>query len=273
MGKVIRISEGQLKKIIKENSGTYMVLSNLVNLKNNIETILSFKHHPDFDKLITGEHAWAGDHITTSKDDIEEVANFMVGYYEEKNLTESNIDDLNPRSVKSLKKISSKINRFGHNWGIEKDNRTWPDIDGPDTRDEKEVLVGKNRDERIVSINHRIHEYLNLIDIVINKVKSGNYKEGLTWDKKKYTYSDEIEGYKKEIDRLKEIRKKYIEAKNLSESEMEIDESKNKPTNPKLWSSCLAWARSRYKVCPSAYCNGAAAKRYKSKGGGWRTVK
>ena len=105
---------------------------------------MSFKHHTDFDKLITGEHAWAGDHITTSKDDIEEVANFMVGYYEEKN---------------------------------------------------------------------------------------------------------------------------------LSESEMEIDESKNKPTNPKLWSSCLAWARSRYKVCPSAYCNGAAAKRYKSKGGGWRTVK
>lgn len=141
MGKVIRISEGQLKKIIKENSGTYMVLSNLVNLKNNIEKILSFKHHPDFDKLITGEHAWAGDHITTSKDDIEEVTNFMVGYYEEKN---------------------------------------------------------------------------------------------------------------------------------LSESEMEIDESKNKPTNPKLWASCLAWARSKYKVCPSAYCNGAAAKRYKSKGGGWR---
>jgi hypothetical protein len=56
---------------------------------------------------------------------------------------------------------------------------------------------------------------------------------------------------------------------NLNEEES-IDESKNKPTNPKLWAASLAWAKSRYDVCPSAYCNGAAAKRYKSKGGGWR---
>lgn len=55
--------------------------------------------------------------------------------------------------------------------------------------------------------------------------------------------------------------------------EYQIDEGKNKPTNPKLWAASLAWAKSRYKVCPSAYCNGAAAKRYKSKGGGWRKVK
>lgn len=55
--------------------------------------------------------------------------------------------------------------------------------------------------------------------------------------------------------------------------EYQIDESKNKPTNPKLWAASLAWAKSRYKVCPSAYCNGAAAKRYKSKGGGWKKIK
>jgi hypothetical protein len=52
-----------------------------------------------------------------------------------------------------------------------------------------------------------------------------------------------------------------------------LAEGENKPTNPELWAQCLAWARSRYKVCPSAYCNGAAAKRYKSKGGGWRKKK
>ena len=55
----------------------------------------------------------------------------------------------------------------------------------------------------------------------------------------------------------------------LNENEV-IDESKNKPNNPKLWAASLAWAKSKYKVCPSAYCNGAAAKRYKSKGGTWR---
>ena len=58
----------------------------------------------------------------------------------------------------------------------------------------------------------------------------------------------------------------------MNESQ-EIDEGKNKPTNPKLWAASLAWAKRRYKVCPSAYCNGAAAKHYKSKGGGWRKTK
>jgi hypothetical protein len=47
-------------------------------------------------------------------------------------------------------------------------------------------------------------------------------------------------------------------------------QKKNKPTNPQLWQQSLSWAKSRYKVCPSAYCNGAAAKRYKSKGGKWK---
>lgn len=59
----------------------------------------------------------------------------------------------------------------------------------------------------------------------------------------------------------------------LLSEEYQIDESKNKPTNPKLWAASLAWARSRYDVCPSAYCNGAAAKRYKSKGGKWKKIK
>ena len=51
---------------------------------------------------------------------------------------------------------------------------------------------------------------------------------------------------------------------------MEGKTKKNKPTNPKLWQQCLSWAKQRYEVCPSAYCNGAAAKRYKSKGGKWK---
>jgi rhodanese-related sulfurtransferase len=51
---------------------------------------------------------------------------------------------------------------------------------------------------------------------------------------------------------------------------MEGKKKKNVPTNPQLWSQCLSWAKSRYKVCPSAYCNGAAAKRYKDKGGKWK---
>ncbi len=48
---------------------------------------------------------------------------------------------------------------------------------------------------------------------------------------------------------------------------------KNIPTNPELWSSCKTWAKSRYDVWPSAYAVGAAAKRYKLKGGKWKKQK
>lgn len=58
----------------------------------------------------------------------------------------------------------------------------------------------------------------------------------------------------------------------MMEEGVEITEKKKKntPTNPKLWQQSLAWAKSRYKVCPSAYCNGAAVKHYNSKGGKWK---
>jgi hypothetical protein len=48
---------------------------------------------------------------------------------------------------------------------------------------------------------------------------------------------------------------------------------KNSPTNSSLWQSCVAWAKSKYDVWPSAYACGAAAKRYKSKGGKWKKAK
>lgn len=57
------------------------------------------------------------------------------------------------------------------------------------------------------------------------------------------------------------------------DDEVLTEESKNIPTNKKLWQNCLSWAKSRYKVCPSAYCNGAAAKRYKKLGGEWKKGK
>lgn len=153
MSKIIKITESQLRRLIDkqineqnnpQEDGTYMTLSNLVMIKDYIETILKYKHQTDFSKLVTGEHAWAGDHIATAKDDIQEVANFVEAYFEK----------------------------------------------------------------------------------------------------------DQI-----------------------SESSEEIDESKNKPTKPELWSRAKSLAKSKFKVYPSAYANGWASKWYKSHGGGWRKSK
>ncbi len=58
----------------------------------------------------------------------------------------------------------------------------------------------------------------------------------------------------------------------MKKEEVEYLEEKNAPTNPELWSRAKALARSKFDVYPSAYANGWAAKWYKSKGGGWKTV-
>ena len=69
-------------------------------------------------------------------------------------------------------------------------------------------------------------------------------------------------GYAKEAQVVNEVFVKVAKTK--------AKKKKNVPTNPSLWSECKAWAKRTFDVYPSAYANGAAAKRYKSKGGGWR---
>jgi hypothetical protein len=84
----------------------------------------------------------------------------------------------------------------------------------------------------------------------------GSFNEPIT--DKGYTESNTAE------DLTKEAKKKKSK---------KSGKGKSIPTNPSLWKSCLAWAKRTYDVCPSAYCNGAAAKRYKSKGGKWKKGK
>ena len=58
----------------------------------------------------------------------------------------------------------------------------------------------------------------------------------------------------------------------LAKEDVELLDEKNKPTNPELWSRAVAQAKSKFDVYPSAYANGWAAKWYKERGGGWKSV-
>lgn len=73
------------------------------------------------------------------------------------------------------------------------------------------------------------------------------------------------------------MKKKGKLPKNESEKEMyeamEVDESKNCPTDPAKWAASKAAAKAKFDVYPSAYANGWASKDYKSKGGGWKKCK
>jgi hypothetical protein len=134
------------------------------------------------------------------------------------------------------------------------------------------------------SIKRRLHYIQRVLDKLMESMYVCDY-EGITHfmfgvisDAGNYYDEDEnLQGINKgdflellETHFEDEIYNYYLER---CSDDNQLTEGENKPTNPALWSQSLAWARSRYKVCPSAYCNGAAAKRYKSKGGGWKKKK
>ena len=69
------------------------------------------------------------------------------------------------------------------------------------------------------------------------------------------------------------------EVTDLNEQEMKLYEfgvkveklmEKSCPTDKGKWAASKAAAKKKFKVYPSAYANGWAAKNYKGKGGGWR---
>jgi hypothetical protein len=72
-------------------------------------------------------------------------------------------------------------------------------------------------------------------------------------------------------DIAKNIIKRREKGIAMAKEEVELDEE-NKPTNPELWARAKSMAKSKFDVYPSAYANGWAAKWYKSKGGGWKSV-
>jgi septation ring formation regulator EzrA len=86
---------------------------------------------------------------------------------------------------------------------------------------------------------------------------------------------DHISEAKNNMDQVFDFLKNEMEGgSDYEEDEDMIEEGRKKKrnvaTNKKLWQQSLSWARQRYEVCPSAYCNGAAVKRYNSKGGKWK---
>tara|TARA_B100001094_G_scaffold333431_1_gene412118 strand:+ start:3959 stop:7108 length:3150 start_codon:yes stop_codon:yes gene_type:complete len=74
-------------------------------------------------------------------------------------------------------------------------------------------------------------------------------------------------------DLLKELREFELEKEAAKKKKKSKKKKDRTPTKPELWSASKAWAKRKYDVWPSAYAVGAALKRYKKKGGGWRGPK
>lgn len=61
----------------------YMFYSNLKNIKEKVEKLLQMDPNK-IDQMLEDGHDWASDHIATSKDDVEEVYNWIFGEIEKK---------------------------------------------------------------------------------------------------------------------------------------------------------------------------------------------
>lgn len=66
-----------------ENDETqnYMFFNNLMTIKRLVDDMLEM-NETEVDEMLTNGHNWALDHIATSKDDIEEVYNFIRGEFD-----------------------------------------------------------------------------------------------------------------------------------------------------------------------------------------------
>jgi hypothetical protein len=68
-------------KSMNEDNGesqNYMFFSNLQTIKRLVDDMLEMDE-VEVDEMLTNGHNWALDHIATSKDDVEEVYNFLRG--------------------------------------------------------------------------------------------------------------------------------------------------------------------------------------------------
>lgn len=71
------IREELSKGLVNENSEKYMFFQNLETIKKEVEEMLRLDPQM-VDAILANGHDWAADHISTSKDDIEEVHNFLM---------------------------------------------------------------------------------------------------------------------------------------------------------------------------------------------------
>jgi hypothetical protein len=209
MKKLEQIIKVQLKKVIEEQeTENYMFFSNLEQIKRQCELLLGFDKQM-IENLLQNGHDWADDHITVSKENLDQVFDFIMNEKEG-----GQQGELNESCWDGYKKVGGKM----------KNGKMVPNC------------VPKNKSIKEAS------SPAQQAAIAINMKKKGQTPKSEMSEKEMY-------------------------------EAMEIDESKNCPTDSAKWSASKAAAKAKFDVYPSAYANGWAAKNYKAKGGGWKKCK
>jgi len=81
LSKFRKLNLAKTLKSLKEHQETnnYMFFGNLKTIKRLVDEMLEMDES-EVDAILSNGHNWALDHIATSKDDVEEVFNFLAGH-------------------------------------------------------------------------------------------------------------------------------------------------------------------------------------------------
>ena len=102
-------------KGLKEHQETdnYMFFGNLQTIKRLVDEMLEMDPS-QVDEMLSNGHNWAVDHIATSKDDIEEVFNFLAGHESPDELDEPSHEETEGNlAAKDLQDEMKNLKSFG----------------------------------------------------------------------------------------------------------------------------------------------------------------
>jgi hypothetical protein len=108
--KTIKLTEEQLRKVVKsvvkeneDHGGNYMFFSNLEQIKRQCELLMKLDQNM-VNELLDNGHDWADDHISTAKENMDQVFDFMMN--ETNGGSQKN--NLNEDCWKGYKRVGSK---------------------------------------------------------------------------------------------------------------------------------------------------------------------
>ena len=114
--KTIKLTEEQLRKVVKsvvkeneDRGGNYMFFGNLEQIKRQCELLMKLDHNM-VNELLNNGHDWADDHISTAKENMDQVFDFMMNETKKDGMELSmNIDDKDMAMMEGRKKTGTPL--------------------------------------------------------------------------------------------------------------------------------------------------------------------
>lgn len=138
----------------------YMFFANLKTIKRLVDKMLQMDES-QVDQIITDGHDWASDHISTSKDDVEEVFNFLASHCVEG--CECEPEEMNELNKETWMSAADKATSKGYKKLADKFREHGKQFGKSDPQKEFEMVFKKREGE--VNLSHLIRLKLRLVSI------------------------------------------------------------------------------------------------------------